>query len=682
MFVGFTKTFKNGGRNVKGYPLFAEIKMLYAQGFIEDECLSIHCTVQPAQEEEEEEKEEEEIEKKEKEEDKTKEETSETPDKKENEEKDNNNETKNTEQQEKQEEKPKEDDKKTENDAEDEKDKEKKDENEPTNDEDKDKKQDEDEKDKEKKDDGEPTNDEDKDKKQEEQQGQQEKQEEKPKEDDKKTENDAEDEKDKEKKDDSEPNNDEDKDKKQDEDEKGDGKKEGDTKEDDKNPNENDTKTEEKDKQTEEESKEAKEDSDKKQEEEEEQGQQEGHDEKPKAKPKKTVLRFHSTGEAYLQINGFSAQEHGIIFSKWVKLEPAGRWRAMCYPRGKTTFSTHVSVGFQVEVAAAGPTALTTISEAGWEAPCIVSAHVVTTKKDINADFDFRGVQIFSDTQTTYLNQAFVHVDDIIAAAQNALDGDTLTIRCTINTFHATSPSKTVTTYAAPLAKNAEIVTAAAYGEVANAFTAEGGVAATAAAAAATALGTFGFLAERLEGAARTCAHLSHICEVYKPAMCEIPELEARENELLGSCEDPERAKELSVTIAKTLKILLEKIDSPDDANNVSASNENDGKQKDGKRAEADSALETAPKQLKDSEAKLTPELPEYWKKLKVTAERVTFTCESGAGAVRCLHSWDTMMSDECKIIEKEAKARKKDVDKLRASKQSMLGKKIIFCVK
>ena len=67
-------------------------------------------------------------------------------------------------------------------------------------------------------------------------------------------------------------------------------------------------------------------------------------------------------------------------------------------------------------------------------------------------------------------------------------------------------------------------------------------------------------------------------------------------------CEDPDRTKELSETIAKTLKINLGKIDLPDNANNASASKENDRKQKDRKRAEADSALETVPKQLKDSD--------------------------------------------------------------------------------
>ena len=36
---------------------------------------------------------------------------------------------------------------------------------------------------------------------------------------------------------------------------------------------------------------------------------------------------------------------------------------------------------------------------------------------------------------------------------------------------------------------------------------------------------------------------------------------------------------------------------------------------------------------LKDSEAKLTQELTECWKKLK-TAEHVMFTCESVTGAV------------------------------------------------
>ena len=38
------------------------------------------------------------------------------------------------------------------------------------------------------------------------------------------------------------------------------------------------------------------------------------------------------------------------------------------------------------------------------------------------------------------------------------------------------------------------------------------------------------------------------------------------------------------------------------------------------------------------------------------------------------------MMSDECKIIKKEAKTRKKGVDKLRASKQFMLEKGRTLC--
>ena len=69
-------------------------------------------------------------------------------------------------------------------------------------------------------------------------------------------------------------------------------------------------------------------------------------------------------------------------------------------------------------------------------------------------------------------------------------------------------------------------------------------------------------------------------------------------------CEDPDRTKELSETITKTLKIILGKIGLPDNANNVSASNENGRKQKDRKRAESDSALETVPKQFKDSDLK------------------------------------------------------------------------------
>ena len=38
-------------------------------------------------------------------------------------------------------------------------------------------------------------------------------------------------------------------------------------------------------------------------------------------------------------------------------------------------------------------------------------------------------------------------------------------------------------------------------------------------------------------------------------------------------------------------------------------------------------------------------------KKKKLKAEHVTFKCEKSVGAARCLHIWDTMMSDRCEII-------------------------------
>ena len=50
---------------------------------------------------------------------------------------------------------------------------------------------------------------------------------------------------------------------------------------------------------------------------------------------------------------------------------------------------------------------------------------------------------------------------------------------------------------------------------------------------ATTALRRLGILAERLEDTTRTYTHLLHISEVYEPAMHEMPELEARENEFL-----------------------------------------------------------------------------------------------------------------------------------------------------
>ena len=50
-----------------------------------------------------------------------------------------------------------------------------------------------------------------------------------------------------------------------------------------------------------------------------------------------------------------------------------------------------------------------------------------------------------------------------------------------------------------------------------------------------------------------------------------------QESKFMGLCEDPDRAKELSVVaIVKTLKILLEKIDLLDNTNNASVSNGND----------------------------------------------------------------------------------------------------------
>ena len=96
-------------------------------------------------------------------------------------------------------------------------------------------------------------------------------------------------------------------------------------------------------------------------------------------------------------------------------------------------------------------------------------------------------------------------------------------------------------------------------------------------------------------------------------------------------------------------------------------------------RADADSALEPAPK-LKGLEVKLIPELLKCRNKIKVTAEHVTFTCKSGTSckmpAQLGYHDARQMQNH----LKKKAKARKKGVDKLRTSKQSMLGKKAELC--
>ena len=70
-------------------------------------------------------------------------------------------------------------------------------------------------------------------------------------------------------------------------------------------------------------------------------------------------------------------------------------------------------------------------------------------------------------------------------------------------------------------------------------------------------LGTFGILIKRMDGANRTYLYLTHTsvrCMSLQYVRCQ------NLKQLLDLCEDLDRTKELSVTIAKTLKILLVKV--------------------------------------------------------------------------------------------------------------------------
>lgn len=400
----------------------------------------------------------------------------------------------------------------------------------------------------------------------------------------------------------------------------------------------------------------------------------------------KKLSRFHSAGDAYIHVNGFSSCEHGTIFSKWVQLEPFGRWRAVCYPRGKTTFSDYTSIGFQLErtkdISSATTTTTTTTTTASgdnenindeWEISSVVSAHIVSSKKNKetnsnnNSSFDYKSVQTFSKARPTFISQTFAPVADILAAAEGVLDDDTLTIRLSVEPFRATTPTKTAALHSKFVTETVEATAAAVCEGIEGAQP----LCAATTEAAATALSTFGFLSERVESAGKAYTQFARIYDAYEPAMKEVPDLETRENELLGSCDDPERAKELSGLIAKTLTVLLEKLDAPDDDENapkpttspLTASSPRGPPANDVEKG----APDAAPKQLKSGDAKLTPELPEEWKRARGEVGRIAGLCAGGALAVRCMAGWDAVLEDECKSLGKEAENRKREAGKVAA---------------
>ena len=424
----------------------------------------------------------------------------------------------------------------------------------------------------------------------------------------------------------------------------------------------------------------------------------------PRGEAPKTYRRFHSVGDAYIRVHGFSSYEHGTIFSKWVPLEPFGRWRAICYPRGKTTFSDFLSIGYQIERTnnnnnnnkinenntnndTINPTTMSSSSsdllserdDAPWEVPSIVSAHIVPARKDSStvATFDYCDVQTFTSGRSTIMNPTYVPVNDIRSAAESVLDDDTLTIRLSLAPFRATSPAKTAALRAPRIVSSAGAASAAIAAAAADAAGPRG---AAVGEGAATALDTFGFLSERVEGAGAAYAQYARIYEAYRPALKELPALESRENELLGSCDDPERAKELSALIARTLKVLLEKLDAPDDDENApksargqpSASPRESAERSPAADIEKD-APEAAPKTLKSGDAKLTPELPKEMGGLKEEVERMVRVAEEGSMGVRSMGVWDAMLVDEEGSLGKGAKEEIKEVEKLREGKEERI---------
>lgn len=421
----------------------------------------------------------------------------------------------------------------------------------------------------------------------------------------------------------------------------------------------------------------------------EEEGKASGDD---TVKTGKKLSRFHSAGEAYIHVNGFSSCEHGTIFSKWVQLEPFGRWRAVCYPRGKTTFSDYISIGFQLErtkdVSSSTTTTTTTITPDNnekindeWEISSVVSAHIVSpskkreTNSSNSSSFNYKSVQTFSNVRPTFISHTFAPVADILAAAEGVLDDDTLTIRLSVEPFRATTPTKTAALHSKFVTETVEAAAAAVCKGIEGAQP----LCAATTEAAATALSTFGFLSERVESAGKAYTQFARIYDAYEPAMKEVPDLETRENELLGSCDDPERAKELSGLIAKTLTVLLEKLDAPDDDENApkpttSPLTASSPRVPPANDVEKD-APDAAPKQLKSGDAKLTPELPEEWKRARGEVGRIAELCAGGALAVRCMADWDAVLEDECKSLGKEAENRKKEAGKVVAAEAGGRGK-------
>lgn len=285
------------------------------------------------------------------------------------------------------------------------------------------------------------------------------------------------------------------------------------------------------------------------------------------------MFKFQCPSATELEIDGFTSQEQGILYTRWTALEGLGRWRGFCSPRGRATFRDFVSCGFQVEPS-------TELANSGSQWSVTFSGHIEiareikgetspqTAKMDGITDFSTS----FTNVRTCVSINEFVPVETVLKKENGFLsdDGnDTIKIVFILRPLNAINPNKIISKKAAMLAKDRLSESLKKLNDALDTFFKSS---APISESKAKAIARFQSLSLNVVKYAEAYSSASKITERYAKLEEEIKTLEARENALLGKG-GSEDTQKLLETIGATSKLLNERLeDAPDTASKAEVS--------------------------------------------------------------------------------------------------------------
>ena len=396
------------------------------------------------------------------------------------------------------------------------------------------------------------------------------------------------------------------------------------------------------------------------------------------------MFKFQCSSATEIEVNGFTSQEQGTLYSRWAPLEGLGQWRAFCCPRGLATYRKFVSCGFQVE-----PSAELQINGTRWMASFTARAEIlrlgvkkgVKTEDSNNSGSSSGGSNSDAvETVNTVVEDAvsftnvrvrasvneFVPVEAVLKPENQFMstDGnDTIIIKFNLKPLNASNPNKIVSKKAALAAKER---VAASLKKLNESLDTLHKSCVTLDETKVKVLTRFQTLAQNVQKYADAYNTAVVLTERYAQLDEEIRGLEARESALLGRCA-PADAQKLLETVTASAALLAQRLASVPEGT-VPVKSELPPFGDDGAKISFPSATPPGNKGMC-----LT--FVEAWDRMLVAGYRVSQACIESGIALEEICALNETMREEYSRVAGLANEKKKVVDKMGPYRQSIWDK-------